>query len=111
MNKTKKTVIIITLLAVLLAVFILSCAVIGMQKSNGYDTDWMVGKPMWLIKLRYGGFDYTHENAPYANIYAYNAGIKENKYEPGRYEQWVWVIFDGTNTCTHAKAQNKSVFW
>lgn len=111
MNKTKKAVIIITSVAVLLAVFILFCSVIGMQKSNGYDTDWMVGKPMWLIKLRYGGFDYTHENAPYANIHAYYVGVKDRENEPGRYEQWVWVIFDGTDTCTHAIVKNESVFW
>ena len=109
MNKTKKTVIIFTSVAVLLVVIVLSCSVIGMFRSGDIDTDWMVGKPMWLIKLRYGGFDYTHENAPYANIHAYNAGIKENKYEPGRYEQWVWVIFDQNNTCTQATTQSHSV--
>ncbi len=110
MNKTKTKTIIIVAVAALLAVIILSCSIFGMLGSREYDTDWMVGKPMWLIKLRYGGFDYTHEMAPYANIHAYHVGIKEEKYEHILYDQWVWLTFDETNTCTEATTQDRSVW-
>ena len=102
MNKTKKTVIIITSVAVLLAVFILSCAVIGMQKSNGYDTDWMVGKPMWLIKLRYGGFDYENESScgyfiEHKDLFGDTVGITN-----------VTVHFNEHRICTRARQVTSS---
>ena len=60
---TRSKIFIISAVAITLAVIVLSGVVLSLFMPENYDTDWMVGKPMWLIKLRYGEFDYENESS------------------------------------------------
>ena len=102
MNKTKKTVIIITSLAVFLAVIVLSGVVLSLFMPENYDTDWMKGKPMWLIKLRYGEFDYENESScgyfiEHKDLFGDTVGITN-----------VTVHFNQYRICTRARQVTSS---
>lgn len=60
---TRSKIFIISAVAITLAVIVLSGVVLSLFMPENYDTDWMKGKPVWLIKLRYGGFDYENESS------------------------------------------------
>lgn len=69
---------------------------------ENYDTDWMEGKPVWLIKLRYGEFDYESESScgysvKHKDLFGDTVGVTN-----------VTVYFNESRICTRARQVTSS---
>lgn len=100
--KNKKTIILLVVAAVLVGV-IMSVSIIKTTSAKNYNVDWMEGKPLWLIEVRYGEFDFINDEAcvyfvsQHKDVFGDTTGLTK-----------VVIYFNDDNICTGAQMVTSS---
>lgn len=95
-KKTK--IFIISAVAITLAVIAVSAVILSAVMSETYNTDWMEGKPLWLIEFRYGGFDFENDQ-----LCGYFVRVHRDLFGDVTGETKVLIYYNEKGICTGAQ--------